>query len=177
MSQPRKGPRRLGPGSLAMVIGLVAFGLFGYLNQPGPLKTQYYEADSNGSLKLVDRPSTSSPQSSLPLEALKPEPSQILEQAASLKLSPKQRAAISQLDQRWEGQKAEFLKRMGHEQRAAEADSQAKPNVQGLSASLAEYSRLSAEYDFERDAAWQASLSLLEPFQRQQLGQIRGGGK
>lgn len=167
---------RLGPGSIVMVVGLVAFGLYGYLSQPGPVKTSYYEADASGNLKLVDRPSISKPRPLVPLSRLKPEPALILSHTDQLKLEPAQRAKIGAFQAIWLERKEAFQRQIGHEHKTAESASGARTSVSNLKIDLAEYSRLSVEYDLERQELWTQSLALLDASQRLQIERYLAGG-
>ncbi len=167
---------RFGPGSIVMVVGLVAFGLYGYLSQPGPVKTSYFEADASGNLKLVDRPSISKKRPLVPLSRLKPEPALILSHADHLNLQPAQSAKLGDLQAIWLEREKAFQYQIGHEQKAAESASGSRTSVSNLKMDLAEYSRLSVEYDLERQELWSQSLALLDPSQRLRIERYLTGG-
>lgn len=168
---------RFGPGSIVMVVGLVAFGLYGYLSQPGPVKTSYFEADASGNLKLVDRPSISKKRPLVPLSRLKPEPALILEHASQLELEPAQREVLGNLQSTWLDRKAAFQRSIEREQKTAESTSGERSSVPNINRDLAEYSRLSVEYDLERQALWNRSLNVLDPSQRLRIERYLAGGK
>ncbi len=176
MSRPIHSPRRLGPGSVVMVVGLVAFGLYGYLSQPGTIKTSYYEADASGKLKLVDRPSVNNPKPLVPLARLKPEPSIILEHADLLQLQVAQSAKLDALAKTWQERKREFQRQMGQEQKTAQPAAGSRISLSNLNVSLSEYSRLSVEYDLERQELWSRSLAVLDASQRQRIEKYLAGG-
>lgn len=176
MSRPIHSPRRLGPGSVVMVVGLVAFGLYGYLSQPGPVKTNYYEADASGNLKLVDRPSLPARKPLVPLARLKPEPTTILEHATVLKLRPAQSAKLDVLTKTWQERKEAFQRQMGQEQKTAQPATGSRTSLSNLKVDLAEYSRLSVEYDLERQELWGRSLAVLDASQRQRIERFLAGG-
>lgn len=175
MSRSTHRPR-FGPGSIVMVVGLVAFGLYGYLSQPGPVKTSYYEADASGNLKLVDRPSIGNPKPLVPLSRLKPEPALILSHTDQLELEPAQIKKLGDFQAIWLERKEAFQRQIEQEQKTAESASGSRTSVSNLKIDLAEYSRLSVEYDLERQELWSQSLALLDPSQRLRIERYVAGG-
>lgn len=167
---------RFGPGSIVMVVGLVAFGLYGYLSQPGPIKTTYYEADATGNLKLVDRPSLPAQKPLVPLARLKPEPALILDHASRLGLQPAQSEKLTGLAQNWQEKRDAFHLKMGQSQKVAEPVAGSHSSIKNLKVSLAEYSRLSVEYDLERQEFWSHSMAVLDAGQRLRMERFLAGG-
>lgn len=167
---------RFGAGSIVMIVGLVAFGLYGYLSQPGPIKSTYYEADATGNLKLVDRPSLPAQKPLVPLARLKPEPTLILDHASRLGLQPAQSKALAALAKSWQEKREAFQVQMGQSQKAAEPTQGSRSSINHLKSGLADYSRLSVEYDLERQEFWNRSLAVLTDAQRLRLARYLAGG-
>lgn len=167
---------RFGPGSIVMVVGLVAFGLYGYLSQPGPIKTTYYEADATGNLKLVDRPSLPTAKPLVPLARLKPEPTIILEHADPLELRPEQSRTLAALANDWQEKRHAFQRQMAQSQQSAEPGAGSRTSIKDLKSGLAHYSRLSVEYDLERQEFWNRSLAVLNDAQRLRMERYLAGG-
>jgi hypothetical protein len=177
MSRLINGPRRFGPGSMVTVVGLVAFALFGYITQPGPIKSSYYEADSTGTLKLVDRPSTPPGLTPLPLVLVKPEPSLLLRDSISLKLTAEQRSKLNDINEAWTSRKQQLRRLMNAEVASATPQEASRISLAELQSGLSEYSRLSAAYDAERQVAWERALQTLHPNQKQRVDRFLQGGQ
>lgn len=159
-----------------MVVGLLAFGIFSYLAQPGPMQTKYYEADAAGNLKLVDRPSLPTRKPTIPLALLKPEPTLILDHAVSLGLQSAQRSELVRLARDWQGKRTAFHNKMAEAQKAGQPSTGVRTSMTELKGSLADYSRLSVEYDLERQEFWKLALAVLDDAQRHRVERFLAGG-
>lgn len=152
-----------------MILGLVAFGAYTYVTQPGPAKAVYYEADAQGQLRQVERPTSVSPD---PAPLWKPEPSLLLDHAEALGLTPDQRRDIGLLASDWVAKKRDLETRMEQATQFMARKAGDRSSVASVQTSLAEYSHLSRDYGSQREQAWTEGLALLTPDQVSRLAEL-----
>ena len=167
--QPVRRRFHFGPGTTAMILGLVAFGAYTYVTQPGPAKAAYYEADARGQLRQVDRPTGVSRK---PAPLWKPEPKHLLDHAGALGLTPEQRRSIGLLASDWDAKKRDLEFRMEQATKFMARKEGDRPSVASVQTSLAEYSHLSRDYGSQREQAWTDGLALLTPDQVSRLAEL-----
>lgn len=143
---------RFGPGTVAMLVGLVAFGAYRAFTQPAPAAPRYLVADAQGRLRPAQRPA--------PPPLAKPEPARL----ASLDLGPEQRARIDAIDAAWAAEKRALEARMARE--AAFLEGTAARSQADIQSRLSRYSELSRTYAARRERAWRDALAVLTPAQR-----------
>lgn len=160
----------LGPGTVAMIVGLAAFGIYGFFTQPKQAERIYFEADEAGHLRQVDQPSQSMPKS---LALWKPEPDVLLARGQQLRLSPEQINKISRFAESWASDKAALEGRMQEEMQQMKLRDGERATVAGMHSQLGGYSELSREYGRRRDQAWTSALAVLSEEQRKTWAAIR----
>lgn len=153
-----------------MFIGLGVFGALGYVSQPGPAKSVYYEADKAGKLRLVPGP-TGNGQAPAPL--WKPEPGLILV-SGDIGLTAAQSKHVAAIARHWVSVKADLLRTMDSESAflAKATESQRAPS--GFQGRLVGYSQLSRQYESERTIAWTRAVAVLSQGQRDKLARALG---
>jgi len=162
--------RAIGPGTKALLIGVVAFGAYGYFTKPSAAQSTYYEADASGRLVQVQPPQRS-PAATPKL--WKPEPSHLLKESRALKLSADQTRKISQLAAKWNTTRTRLEKLM-ESSIPGSLKSEDRANFAALNEGMVGYAELSRSYNRERERCWLAALSVLSARQR---AEMEGGNR
>lgn len=139
-----------------------------------------YEADENGRLRQVERPSLDN---SGPLQPLwKPQPSDLEDAAQSLKMTESQLARISDISRAWLQEKTEldrsldtaFVQGTGGDK--TRKGGGAIP-VAALTQGMQGYAELSTLYNQRRESYWRQALAILTPSQLNLVEQVRKEAK
>jgi predicted transcriptional regulator len=158
--------RLFGPGTIAMIVGLLGFGLYSFLSRPGEIERVYYEADAAGKLRQVERPSHIR---SSPPPLWKPEPAALLEHQRELRLASDQIRRIESIESAWVAKKEDLEARIKREVEFLGTESRKPASVAAVNSQLGDYSALSREYARLRKEAWDSALALLSRAQRSAL--------
>lgn len=151
-----------------MLIGVVAFAAYTFYTKPSTPESVYYEADSSGRLRRVQKPSVVA----VPLPPLwKPEPDLLLRHSSRLNLSAAQMAILQKVSDAWtaEKQKLEQLIQTA----SKPAISNKRTTQKELQRSLLEYSQLSKNYDLRRSYFWRQATACLTAEQKSTLTILR----
>ncbi|MCB8933738.1 MAG: hypothetical protein M9921_13370 [Fimbriimonadaceae bacterium] len=161
-SKPSGRRAFFGPGTIAMIVGLVAFGAYRAFTQPTPSQPRYFEADAQGRLQPVERPTIPSTSAQLSV----PEPAGLL---ALADLSPEQRTRIEAIVAAWAKEKRDLESRMRKETAFLNEAAGTHRSLASLQGELGHYSELSREYGGRREQAWQEAFAVLTPAQRMEV--------
>jgi len=170
---------RPGPGAIVALVVAAAIVAWQISRPPGPDAGRItYEADANGRLRRVDRPSLRNAARTAPPPFWKPEAHLLLERDRELRLTATQRAALRKLDAKWKLEKARLQQRLAENTREANTLLQRAAPEHGASLTavrtgLEDYSRLSEEYDGRRAGFWMRARGLLTSLQRQQFDRLK----
>ncbi len=161
------GQRKLfGPGTTAMLVSVTAFGVYNWLSRPAEPKRFTYEADMQGQLRQVLRPSYEPKV----LPALfKPEPSLLLSHGKELALSQSQVQQIVAISDAWKTNKQQIEGRLSGESKGIGQPKQHRVSVTDLQDRMVGYSELSRVYNRQRVVAWESSVAVLNRGQRDNL--------
>lgn len=151
-----------------MCVGIVAFGVYAFLVKPSPAERTYFEADANGQLRRVERPSV--PARSTP-KLWKPEPRDLLARQSDLRLRPAQVQGIKAVDASWQRTKLDLERRLSAET-AFLAGPSGGTSVVAIQGGLDGYSELSRRFGRERENAWTRASAVLDKEQMRQLEQL-----
>ncbi len=163
--------RAIGPGTKAMLLGIVAFAIYSTWERPSTPSARFFEADQTGRLVEVDaqkRASTALP----PL--WKPEPDVLIRHKARLDLRAKQLDDLRQISTQWLSEKSRLQIQIDS---FGGVPGQPKPSLASLKTSLTEYSELSRTFNESRTRHWTAALEILDSAQRSELESIRKEGR
>lgn len=166
-NQPSGRRAFFGPGTIAMVVGLIAFGAYRLLTQPVPVQRSTFEADAQGRLQRVDRPATASNSPVLH----KPEPADLLGRAG-LGLNAAQRVRIEAISRNWAEHEQDLKARMVRATAFLRASGQDRRSLAVLQSDMGGYAELSREYATRRERAWQEAMNVLLPKQRAKLSEV-----
>ena len=167
-----QNPRRtrlIGPGTIAMVVGLAAFGVYSSLTQSPEQRQVFYESDSKGVLQEVERPSHAA--SAAPA-LWKPEPGLLLDNRAKLALSEEQVVRVQRAADTWAVEKAGLELRLKRETAFLTSEPGKRTSVGALQTGLGSYSELSREYGRQREHAWSSAVAILTKRQRDVLARL-----
>ena len=174
---------RLGPGVIIALLAGAAF-LYGQSAPPdNPNAGRIaYEADANGHLQRVSRP-TMQPGAVVTLPPLwKPETGFLVRYAGDLGLTMDQQTSARKLDTLWSQEKTALCRRLGESSQDTNAllkraDPEKRASLSLVTTSLNDYAQLSEEYDRRRNGYWIQAVAVLNPGQRQRLDHLRQAGK
>ena len=162
-----KGRRR--PGTVAMMVGIAVFGAYAFMNKPSAPDRTYFEADANGKLQRVERPSL--PTASPP-KLWKPEPQDLLASTDKLRLREDQRHRLESITSAWKAKKAALEKRIASEAAFLAKPASGRASLSAIQGELGGYSELSRQFGLERELAWSEALSVLDEDQRRRAEEV-----
>ena len=162
-----QGKRR--PGTIVMVIGIVAFGAYVFLSKQPASQRTLFEADANGKFRPVTLPSV---QKTATPRLWKPEPQYIVERSENLGLSQPQAKQIKEISAKWMATKSRIESALNIETAFLESPKSERKSITGIQSDLSGYSELSRQYGAERDLAWSRAVAILSNAQRAQLEAI-----
>ncbi len=152
-----------------MAVGIVAFGAYAFLNNPRAADRTVLEADANGRLREVARPSvTESPMPKL----WKPEPQFILGQRKALELNAVQVKQIQRVVDSWKATKAALETDLNAETAFLSGSASGRKSLTVIQSNLSTYSELSMRFGIERDRSWSRTVEVLSRTQRERLDRI-----
>ncbi len=163
-----KRPFRFRLGTALMLAGVVFVGTYSW-NSTKQVDRKYVEADANGRLREVPRPSTTA---KAPPRLFKPEPRLVLDLSA-LNLGPAQKREIERLQAEWMSDRDSLQSRLEGASKAINPT--AKTSVAILNSELSDYSELSRRYNETRERYWQQALGTLTASQKRLVSkEVRG---
>lgn len=162
--------RAIGPGTKAMLLGIVVFAIYSTWERPSTPSARFFEADQSGRLVEVDSPRRKA--STVP-PLWKPEPDLLLKSQSRLRLRSHQSKSILQLSSLWNAEKSRLQSQLATFDVKSDGS---KVALASLRMSMAEYSELSRQFDHARNQSWSAALEVLDSGQRSELEKIRKGG-
>lgn len=161
--------RPIGPGTMAMLIGLLGLGIYSFVTRPEPLSSRYYEADSKGQLRETAKPNVGSVH---PAGLWKPEPDDLLDQGPALRLGQGQLHAIERTSDEWKLEKGRLEARLAEASTAVIKSIEKGFSVVRRREAIEEYTVLSRRYDQQRQAHWEQAISILDETQRRKLKEV-----
>lgn len=152
-----------------MVVGTVAFGAYVFLGNPQAPGKTFLEADANGRMRQVARPSVAeSPRPKL----WKPEPQFILNQGKVLNLNKVQVQQIQQVLDSWQTTKAALETDINAETAFLSGPASGRKSLTGIQTDLGTYTELSRRFGIERASSWSQAVEVLTPSQREELDRM-----
>jgi hypothetical protein len=146
-----------------MMVGIAVFGAYAFMNKPSAPDRTYFEADENGKLQRVERPS---PPAVAPPKLWKPEPQHLLASGVKLRLREDQRQRIRAISSAWKAKKASIEGRLAAETSFLAKPATARASLSAIQGELSGYSELSREFGIERELAWSAAMNVLDKEQQ-----------
>ncbi|MGI8923329.1 MAG: hypothetical protein ACR2HJ_04705 [Fimbriimonadales bacterium] len=164
-----KRSRSLGPGTKAMLIGIVTFSAYSFFTKLSSPERVYFEADASGQLRQVVRPTAMAPK--LP-PLWKPEPQILQSHSSILRLSGRQRAQLEAISNKWLTAKRDLEGQLQLATMPMREGTRSQASLTTIQSKLSGYSELSRIYDETRNRFWSSAIAILGPQQRKRLLEI-----
>ncbi len=149
-----------------MIVGLVGFGAYYMFAPRDEMARKYFQADSSGQLRQVERPSHLL---SLQPTPQKLEPRFLLDHREHLGLAQKQIEKLGKISEKWSDEKRSLETQLSGETAFLRDSKQIRHSVRDIQSQLRNYSALSSEYADRREIAWLAATAILTDEQKQLL--------